>query len=177
MRAPKSLSKRQFLVVSAAGMSAAFFPFMPAMAHRAARTETDIKIYEDGRIDIIHLMHTDDTKRALFTGGIINKPDILGLKARAQVALYVAETFAMFSEDAPIELELIGAEIEGPNVYIYQQGKVDSSVDTLSIDAAMLREFIDNQTNSVNIKFKTESGPQTHSLDFTGRDGRKNILL
>ncbi|MEP1231402.1 MAG: DUF6702 family protein [Litorimonas sp.] len=171
-----TLSKRKFLAASAAGFCSSLLLTTPALAHRAARTETQVTLHEDGRVDIIHLMHTDDTKRALHHEGIIDKPNILGLKARAQVALYVSEHFALYSNDTPVELDLIGAEIEGPNVYIYQEGRYDSPVDTLSINANMLRELIGNQTNSVNIKFTNESGPQTRSLDFKGRDKRKNIF-
>jgi len=166
-----SISKRKFLAVSAAGICTSIAA-SPVWAHRAARTETEITFHSDGRIDIIHLMHTDDTKRALYESGIIEKPDLLSLKARAQAALYVEDNFAIYAGEKPIYMEIIGAEIEGPNFYVYQQGLTDAPVKDLSIEAAMLREFISTQTNSVNVKI----GTLTQSLDFTGRDGRKKIL-
>ncbi len=165
-----TFTKRDFLAATAAGfcLSAA----LPASAHRAARTETEVTLYEDGRIDIIHLMHTDDTQRALYETGLLEKPDLLSLKARAKAALYVSEHFAIFANDKAIELELIGAEIEGHNYYIYQQGRTNASLEQLAIEASMLRELIDTQTNSVNIK----ANRQTYSLDFKNRDGRKTIV-
>jgi len=165
------ITKRKFLAVTAAGFYASTLPTL-SWAHRAARTETEVTLYDDGRIDVIHLMHTDDTKRALFDVGILDKPDLLGLKARAKVALYVESHFSIFANDTPVELEVIGAEIEGPNFYVYQQGHTDAPAKDISLEASMMRELIHSQTNSVNIKH----GGETYSLDFRGRDGRKHII-
>ncbi|MGJ8559543.1 MAG: DUF6702 family protein [Litorimonas sp.] len=141
----------------------------PAMAHRLARTETEIRILDDGTLSVIHVYHLQDAQSALFQAGLINEPDLSSLRARAKLALYTQEHFAIFANGVTAPLEIIGAEIEGDSVYIYQDGQIDAGA--LTIDARMLRDLIKNQSNSVNIV----RGGQTISLDFSGDDGPKQV--
>lgn len=141
----------------------------PAAAHRLARTETEIRILDDGTISVIHVYHLQDAQSALFQAGLIDEPDLSSLRARAKLALYTQERFAIAANDVTAALEIIGAEIEGDSVYIYQDGQIGAG--TLTVDARMLRDLIKNQSNSVNI---VRAG-QTISLDFSEDDGPKQV--
>lgn len=141
----------------------------PALAHRLARTETEIRIAQDGAVTVIHVYHLQDAQSALFQAKLINQPDLSSLRARAKLALYTQEQFTIAASGVPATLEIIGAEIEGDSVYIYQEGQIGDG--TLTIDARMLRDLIKNQSNSVNV---VRNGPTT-TLEFSGDDGPKQV--
>lgn len=151
------------------GAIAAFAVVVPASAHRLARTETEIRIAPDGAVSVIHVYHLQDAQSALFQAGIIAQPDLSSLRARAKLALYTQERFTVAANGIPATLDIIGAEIEGDNVYVYQDGLI--SPGALSIDARMLRDLIKAQSNSVNI---IRDG-RTLTLDFAGDDGPKQV--
>lgn len=141
----------------------------PAQTHRLARTETEIRITDDGAVSVIHVYHLQDAQSALFQAKLIDQPDLSSLRARAKLALYTQERFAIAAGDVTVPLEIIGAEIEGDSVYIYQEGQIGDG--TLTIDARMLRDLIKNQSNSVNIV----RNDQTTTLEFLGDDGPKQV--
>ena len=160
------LSRRLFL-----GYAGATAVAYPAFAHRLARTETEVRIDADGRVDVIHVYHLQDAQSALYQSGVLDAPDLTPLRARAKLALYTNDHFAIASGGVPISLEIIGAEIEGDSVYVYQQGQLGEGA--LSIDARMLRPLLKQQINSVNI---VRDG-RTVTLDFIGDDGVKAVAL
>lgn len=147
---------------------------VPTLAHRLARTETEIRIADDGAISVVHVYHLQDAQSALFQAKLIDQPDLSSLRARAKLALYTQERFAVAAGDGPVPLDIIGAEIEGDSVYIYQEGQIQEDQigdGTLTIDARMLRDLIKNQSNSVNIL----RYDQTMTLEFSGDDGSKQV--
>lgn len=160
----KHLSRRIVL-----GGIGAFAAAIPASAHRLARTETEIHIAPDGALSVIHVYHLQDAQSALFQAGIIAQPDLSSLRARAKLALYTQGRFAIAANGIPVTLEIIGVEIEGDSVYVYQDGVIGAGA--LSIDARMLRDLIKAQSNSVNI---IRAG-KTLTLDFAGNDGPKQV--
>ncbi|MGB3456978.1 MAG: DUF6702 family protein [Litorimonas sp.] len=140
-----------------------------ARAHRAARTETELRIDADGKIGVIHVYHLQDAQTALYEMGRIGRPDLTPLRARAMLALYTQERFSLSDADGPVALEPLVAEIEGDSVYVYQEGMAGPGPYT--VEASMLREIYRDQRNSVNI---VRDG-DTVTLDFTGRDRAKRI--
>jgi len=160
----KRPTRRVILGGIAATMAAA-----PSFAHRLARTETEVRISPDGTIAVIHVYHLQDAQSALFHAGLIDQPDLSSLRARAKLALYTERNFAVAAGDVSATLEIIGAEIEGDSVYIYQEGQIGGG--PLTVDARMLRDLIKTQSNSVNIV----QGGQTITLDFSGDDGPKQV--
>jgi hypothetical protein len=151
------------------GGIAALAVAVPASAHRLARTETEIRITPDGAVSVIHVYHLQDAQSALFQAGIIAKPDLSSLRARAKLALYTQDRFAIAANGIPATLDIIGAEIEGDSVYVYQDGVIGAG--RLSIDARMLRDLLKAQSSSVNI---IRDG-KTLTLDFSGDDGPKQV--
>lgn len=163
-----TVNRRTILI---AGLALSFTSAKPyhALAHRLARTETDVRIDDEGRVSITHVYHMQDAQNALYKTGRIDKPDLTSLKARATLALYTEETFSVLSDGEAASLTLVGAEIQGDSIYVYQEGQIGGGV--LSIDARMLRDIIRGQSNSVNI---IRDG-QTTTLDFAGDDGVKAV--
>lgn len=142
---------------------------VPAFAHRLARTETEIRIEADGQLSIIHVYHLQDAQNALYKAGLIERPDLMSLQSRAKLALYTESSFALLENGQPVTLTLIGAEVQGDSIYVYQEGT--TTADALSVDARMLRELIKGQSNSVNIIRNN----RTVTLDFRGDDGPKPV--
>jgi len=151
------------------GGLAALSAFRPAFAHRLARTETEVRIAPDGAVSVVHVYHLQDAQSALFQANMIDVPDLSSLRARAKLALYTQEHFGIAAGGVAAPLEIIGAEIEGDSVYVYQEGHIGDGA--LSIDARMLRDLLKTQSNSVNI---IQDG-KTTTLDFSGDDGPKQV--
>lgn len=139
---------------------------LTASAHREPGSLTSIEWNEaSGMTEIIHRLHSHDAELGI--GAILDRPDLsaLDLAGRAYIALYVEERFHMASEDGELELSLIGAELEGDHVLIYQEyaGRLPRN---LRIRDDILRDAYPAQINQVNIK----DGDATHSLVFADGD-------
>ncbi len=145
----------------------------PAFAHRLARTETEVRIDPDGTVGVVHVYHVQDAQVALYKAGLINRPDLGRLRARATLALYTDRNFTLSDATGPVALDIIGSEIEGDSIYVYQEGRVsrDGPGGPLTIDARMLRDLVHDQRNSVNVV----RGGRTVTLDFSGEGGPKTV--
>ncbi|MEL6687087.1 MAG: DUF6702 family protein [Pseudomonadota bacterium] len=154
----------------AASLAAGTFAYIsPAFAHRLARTETEVRVQADGKIEVTHIYHVHDVQRAFFEAGLIDSPDLTPLEARARLALHTRDHFKLRSADGDITLDIIDAEIIGHHAYLYQEGIASGPID--SVSATMLRDLISTQINSVNLIIDGE----TTTLDFSGTDGSKRI--
>ena len=142
----------------------------PVWAHRLARTETEVTFKDDGSVAVIHSYHVQDVQDALYAAQTIESPDMGSLRNRAKLALYTEQTFSLKIDDQAIPLEIVGAEVAGATVYVYQEAQNVPS-GKVSIEATMLRELIKGQQNSVNVEIDGE----TQTLDFKGDDGMKSL--
>ena len=163
--------RRTFQIISGAALGAAL-P-VSAAAHRQKTTLSSVEWdAADKMLYVIHSYHLHDAETALAATGIIDRPDLTSLKARAHLALYTAKTFSLFSNGKDIKLEILGAENEGRTVYVYQQAKLDKAPRSLTVTASMLREIIPGQLNNVDVTLN-----QTlRSLQFKDGDGPKKVL-
>lgn len=171
-----TVTRRLALIGVGAASAATLLGAGPALAHRLARTETELRIDADGRVSVIHVYHLQDVQSALYKAGLIAGPDLSSLRARAQLANYTQGRFRLYECDAPVNLSIIGAEIEGGHVYVYQEGQLflpSNTVDRarLTLDASMLRDLLVGQSNSVNVIRNGE----TRTIEFSGDDGIKEI--
>lgn len=158
-------------IISGAALGAAL-P-LSAYAHRQKTTLSTVEWdVDDKMLYITHSYHLHDAETALAAKGIIEKPDLFSLKARAQLALYTAENFSLFSSSKDIELEILGAETESRTVYVYQQAKLEAAPKELIVSATMLHEIIPGQLNNVDVTLDTE----IRSVQFKDGDGPKKVL-
>lgn len=147
---------------------------MAAYAHKEKATVSKIEWSEkDGYLYATHIFHIHDTEVTLFKAGITHSAKFESLRARAQLALYVQDAFKLASlEGEPIELEVLGAEIEGRDVYVYQQAKLRQAPSGLIVNCNLLRKYVPTQINHVDVNL----AGQTRSLTFRGEDGPKKAL-
>jgi hypothetical protein len=157
---------RRVLITLTALCAVTLSPVPNAAAHEAARVETEVKLAPSGALDVTHILQLSAAQRLLFKAGIIDKNDMTGLRARAQAALYGSERFALKADGKPIPLEILGAEVTGGHLYIYQTGTLDALPETWSAQNAILRDLSPRFDNIINLP--TKGGIRT--LTFSGSE-------
>ena len=136
------------------------------LAHRAPGCLTTIEWNElSGHTEIIHRLHTHDAE--LGVGSALDIPGLSvgDIEGRAHIALYVEENFQIRAGEIELELELIGAELSGNYILVYQElpGHLPQNI---LIRDDILRDAFPVQLNQVNIK----DGASVHSLVFSKKD-------
>ncbi len=138
----------------------------PSFAHDAPRVETVVTLSDAGVVDVTHTLQLSAAQRLLFKAGIIDKNDMTGLKARAQAALYSSERFELLADDRVVPLEILGAELGGGHLYIYQTGSLDALPEKWSAKNSILRDLSPRFDNVINVP--TQDGIRT--IVFSGSD-------
>ena len=143
--------------------------FCQAAAHRQPVGLTAIEFNVDsGTTEIVHRFHRHDAELGLVQ--LLRKPDVLliDLESQARFALYVAENFAVAPAIGaePLQLELVGAELDGDEIIVYQEytGELPQG---FVIRDAVLQDVYADQVNHVNI----HSPVGMKTLTFTVDDG------
>lgn len=139
---------------------------LSSAAHREPGSLTSIEWNETaGKTEIIHRLHSHDAELGI--GAILGIPDlsVLDLEGRANIALYVEERFHIADKGGDLVLDLIGAELAGDHILIYQEfaGRLPTAI---KVRDDILRDAYPAQVNQVNIK----DGQATHSLIFANKD-------
>lgn len=137
-----------------------------AFAHDAPRVETQVTLNAAGELDVTHVLQLSAAQRLLFKAGVIDKNDMTGLKARAQAALYSSERFELKADGDTIPLDILGAEVAGGHLYVYQTGNLSALPETWSAQNSILRDLSPRFDNVINVP--TEDGIQT--IVFSGSD-------
>ncbi len=147
----------------------------PAAAHDAARVETVITLSAPDALDVTHTLQLSAAQRLLCKAGVIDKNDMTGLKARAQAAIYASERFEIRADGDPISLEILGAEVLGGHLYIYQTGSIADLPKRWSARNSILRDLSPRFDNIVNvptadgIRSIQFSGPNLDSIESPSR--------
>jgi len=150
----------------AAFCAVSFSPTPKAFAHEAARVETEVKLTASGNLDVTHVLQLSAAQRLLFKAGVIEKNDMTGLRSRAQAALYSSERFALKADGQNIPLNILGAEVAGGHLYIYQTGTLSTLPETWSAQNSILRDLSPRFDNIINLP--TKDGIRT--VTFSGTD-------
>ena len=155
---------------------AAFAAALPtsAWAHKQKTTLTEIVWNNrDKLLEVTHTYHMHDAETALAYVGILGKPDLTSLKERARLALYTEANFTLINmKNEKLDLELIGADIDGVRAYVFQQVSIDTPPENLTITCTLLRDIIEGQINNVDFKVSDT----VHSVLFRANDGPKKAL-
>lgn len=134
-----------------------------AMAHRAPGSLTSIEWNETSeRTEIIHRLHVHDAETGASSILGLGNLSVADIEDRAHIALYVEERFQIKSKEETILLELIGAEISGAYLLVYQESP-DRLPQDISIQDRILLDVFPQQLNQVNV----EDSDGVHSLLFT----------
>ena len=137
------------------------------LAHRTPGSLTTVEWNETtGRTEVIHRLHTHDAE--LGVGASLGLPglSVEEIEGRAHIALYVESHFHIKGVDTELNFELVGAEISGNDILVYQElpGRLPQSV---LIWDDILMEAFPAQLNQVNI----QDGESVNNLVFKKGDG------
>lgn len=128
-------------------------------------------------VEIVHRLHRHDAEQAMLQ--VIAEPgvDLMEVAVQARLALYVEAHFQIAAvvdgkPDRVLALELVGAELEGDYVLVYQElpGQLPSEI---SVRNDILRDLFPAQVNRVNVT--TDAG--TRSLVFKQDDSWHQLVL
>jgi len=119
-------------------------------------------------VEIVHRFHLHDAEEAMQV--ILSEADLTldALEGRAQLALHVEETFQLADGETnvPLSLVLVGAEIKGENVLVFQE-YTDGLPPLVKVRHDALRDAFPEQVNTLNAKL----GSRVQTLVF--RDSNK----
>jgi hypothetical protein len=142
-----------------------------AFAHRMPGSLSTIKTNaETGIIEIIHRLHIHDAELGMVVLTGERQLTLEQLAGRARLALYVEEQFSIApvvdgKNGKRLPLELIGAELDGDFVLVYQQYAGELPAD-IAIRDAILSDVFPGQINHVNVA----TGDEVRSLTFSEDD-------
>lgn len=169
----KTLQRRSILAAALAGAACLAVP-MPALAHRKKRAITTIEWNANTNLlEVTHVLHLHDAEQALARLGQLKSPDLTPLRSRAQLALYAQKQFSISQLNGDIiDLNIVGAEIQSGQAYIYLEAPLKSVPKGLLIKNSLLQDMYLEQTNLVNVLLGTE----VRSLTFFTGDLEKKVL-
>lgn len=140
-------------------------------AHRMPGSLTTIKTNPGtGNVEVIHRLHSHDAELGILMASGDRSLTLDRLEGRAHLALYVETRFRLAKVrdsqiEAPLPLELVGVELDGEFVLVYQQLAGDLP-HVLAVQNDILRDVFPEQVNLVNIAVAGE----VHSLVFREDD-------
>ena len=121
-------------------------------------------------IEIIHRLHSHDAELGLAAVLGDSRFSLETVVGRAQLALYVEERFSLAAHEdgqpgSRLPLELLGAELDGEFVLVYQEFAGELPV-ALDIRNDILRDVFPSQVNHVNVA----TGGTVRSVTFSNDD-------
>lgn len=170
------IGRRRALALAGAGMVMGAVPM--ARAHRAKAALTLVRFNPaGGLLEVEHVLHAHDAEVALNRVLNLATPDLSQLPDRARLSIYVEARFALTPpEGAPLPLKLLGAELEGENVRVYQEIPMMALPDRLRVRNMILRDVFQSQINQVNVDLYGDPA-RIRTLTFLGGDGEKDVVL
>lgn len=143
-----------------------------AEAHQQKSAITRVLFNErTGHIEVMHrfLLHdAEHAVRKLFNA----EADILASESvRERFAAYVGRRFELRADGRPRDLALVGTEIDGRFLWVYQETPIPDALASLTIRHDALRDIWPAQVNLVNV----ERGKDIRSVTFEG--GREQIEI
>lgn len=147
---------------------------LPAAAHQQ---KTAISILSHnartGMLEVVHRVPLHDAEHALKRRGIA-APDIIGdIPSRREFVRYVAERFTVTHEGEPVAFTLLGSEIDGGSLVIYQEAPSPGPGARLMVRSLILTDVWARQENRVNIG----SGTEVATLVFRAGDPARAATL
>ncbi len=145
-----------------------------AWAHREliTTTEMDWNIYTQA-IEITHIFHIHHTERALRDIGVVPTDNLQDQANQARLVVYVEDNFSLEIPDSEtLDINTIGAESDGSNVYVYQECKMSAPPKSLLVACTFLRPDVKSQINEVHLNIHN----QISSIRLSGRQTQKLLI-
>jgi len=125
-------------------------------------------------IEVIHRFYSHDAEHALslLTG---HRVDLLQDEESQQVfGRYVSEHFQLSGQDeTELPLLLVGVELEGDFIWVYQEMPVPRQLNELSISNSALMDVVPGQVNTVNV----ECGGEVDTLVFSEKSTTAEVKI
>ena len=102
------------------------------------------------RTEIIHRIHTHDAELGVAMVDNLPLLSVGNTEGMARIALYVENHFSILNEEGSLDIELVGAELIGDYIFVYQEW-IDPLSTNIFIKNEILREIYPLQINQVNI--------------------------
>ena len=124
-----------------------------------------------GMLEVSHRVPMHDAEHALRD---TPEADIaLNQASRDAFAAYVAEHFEVTAGGEPVRLELLGSEVDGAHLWVYQQAPALSGDSTVTVRSTILTDVWPSQENRVNLG----EGTSVETLVFHAGDGFRPARL
>lgn len=125
-------------------------------------------------LEVTHRVPLHDAEHALKSRGAIAPDIVANVETRRMFARYVSNRFSIGQEEAdPVELLLLGSEIEGGYIYIYQEASSPGPGAELLIFSGIMTDIWSRQESRVNMG----SGTHVETLIFQAGDRPKLAIL
>ncbi len=154
------------LMLAAAGV--------PAHAHKQNTALTDIRFNDRAEtVEIAHRFSLHDAEHVLSEAIGVRADLSFDTDAQAAFAIYVAERFSVSARGGVVFAPtLLGSEIEGGYIWVYQEMPQTDGVDWI-IQNDALRDLNADQVNLVNVRFDGE----LKTLTFGPNTGPQSIRI
>lgn len=162
------LSRSLILMLTAALFMGAAF----AHKQKAAITEISFNL-RSGTVEVAHRFIIHDAEHAISKVAGERRDLINDSEAQQLFAEYVASHFDLTINDKVAEVVLLGAEIEGGHIWIYQEAPAPLFVTRIELNQSALTEVWSGQVNTVNVRTFNE----VQTLTFTSDAGLKPLNL
>lgn len=124
-------------------------------------------------LEVVHSIPLHDAEHALRSRDF-ESADVLGdIESRRAFARYVAERFSIADSSGEIELTLLGTEVEGASLLVYQEAPSPGSGAELLVNSQVLTDVWARQTNRVNLGI----GTSVETLVFQAGSAAKSASL
>ena len=151
------LARRRLLQRAAAGAACLAFILgaQITQAHRAHVTLTRVTTNpRSGQWEIVHAIHYHDALRLLAVRGVRDDVQPTSVEGRAQLALEVERSFRWFAPNGVLLRPVtVGAELEGDNVYVYQELPAPTLVGRYAVECTWMHDVFPEQVNNVSVEF------------------------
>ena len=127
------------------------------------------------RIEVAHRLSIHDAESTLMNV-LGARADLVGdADAQRKLSVYVSQMFELSdtSTGQPIELTLLGGEVERGYFWVYQEAETPDAIRDYSIRDAVLMDAIPRQSNRVNVKLHDE----IKTLVFNGSPGPQRVAF
>ena len=123
-------------------------------AHQLKEALTTVEVNErTGLVEVIHRFWLHDAEHALGNLGGLTGDLRREVPLQAAFARYVARQFVLADADRePIALDLLGVELEGSYIWVYQEMDAARFGDIAFVGHGSMQEVWSDQLNQVNVK-------------------------
>ncbi|MEL6569489.1 MAG: DUF6702 family protein [Pseudomonadota bacterium] len=125
-----------------------------AAAHQQRVASAEVLLNaRSGFVEVAHRFSIHDAEHALALADG-ERPDLIGsAAARESFAAYVADSFSIVDgRGEPLELTILGSEIEGGHIWIYQEAPLPSDPSGMSMRHGAFHEIWSDQRTLVTVK-------------------------